>query len=115
MECHSEVWAENVTALGAAGAQLVLAYSSFPVSSHPLLPTVVVTGPSSASGKSFADADVILAAQDEVNQVDSYPAAWYDSMVATVVEVAARRQVPRGNSNGNVHFQLYRGKFGVSV
>lgn len=99
MEAPSAHWVEMLTGLGATGVEVLLTVpGERPAQGHPLVPMLQV-----GLGAGF---DVELASE---------PEGWAEQLLQAVVEVAARRRVPRRFALGDVDFQLTRGLLGVTV
>ena len=102
MATPSTHWVETLTGLGATGVEVLLAApGAHPAQGHPLVPLVQVTTDGDAAGF-----DLTLAGE---------PKGWAEPIMQLVVDVAARRYVPRRLALGDVDFQLTRGLLGVTV
>ena len=116
---HAAVpWAETISALGASGAQLIVALADRPVAGHSFVPTLVCTMHSAAC----PDADVVLVESDAresdgergVGSVQR-AAAWSDVILCAMRDVASRRVVTNAERHGHTAFQISRGRDGVSM
>jgi hypothetical protein len=130
---HAAVpWAETISALGASGAQLIVALADRPVAGHCFVPTLVCATRSGAC----PDADVVLggsgaresdggrgaesgrgrAADADVDlECAERAAVWSDAILRAMRDAASRRVVTNAQRNGHTAFQISRGSVGVSM
>jgi altronate dehydratase len=104
MAAPSGHWVETLTGLGATGVEVLLAYpGERAAQGHPLIPMVQVTAGAAGPRTDF----------DCVLEGDS--AAWAEQLLRQVVDVAARRYVPKLFERHDVDFQITRGLLGMST
>lgn len=112
MDTPTDHHVETITGLGAAGAELILAFvAGPPAQGHPLVPLLQITTSDNpyASGASAADWDLVW---DETMHEG---AAGSDALWSLVQKTAARTYTPRLLAQGNHDFQITRGWLGVSL
>ncbi|MCJ7624912.1 MAG: UxaA family hydrolase, partial [Anaerolineaceae bacterium] len=107
MEMPTTHWSEMITGLGAAGVGVILAHiGAHPMPGHPLLPVLQVSTQGLVAAQYSADLDLSLAGE---------PADWPGQLLDLVLDAFLHRYVPLSTKQGNVHFQMTRGLFGVSL
>ncbi len=107
VETETMHWVENLSGLGACGAQVFLTVvGRTSRQGHVMLPTLQVREAGSASAGSTDDVDAILPAD---------PVAVQREALRLVLSVAAREYRPKAFAAERVDFQLTRGYLGVST
>jgi altronate dehydratase len=107
MEMPTTHWSEMLTGLGAAGVGVILAHvGQHPMPGHPLLPVLQVSAAGLVSAHYSADLDLSL---------EGEPANWPGQILDLVIDAFSHRYVPQSTKQGNLHFQMTRGSFGVSL
>jgi hypothetical protein len=107
VETPTDHWIENLTGLGAAGVEIILSHTGdHPQQGHPLVPFLQVSAEPSVQELYGEDLDLALVGP---------PAAWAESLLNLLVEIASRRQEPLATSQRNTDFQFTRGLLGVSM
>jgi altronate dehydratase len=107
MEVQTDHWAETVGALGATGAEVLLAcVGEQPLQGHPMLPVLQVTANRPSSGTDAGDSDLALTGIPEQD---------VRSMLRLLAEAASGSLTPRATVLGNTSFQISRGLLGVSM
>jgi altronate dehydratase len=107
MEAPTQHWGETLTGLGAAGVELILAHINvYPMTGHPLVPVLQVTGSTEVAEQFRADLDGILQAPHE---------DWSRQLLDLIAGTLSQRYTPRLSALGNTDFQITRGLLGVSL
>ncbi len=107
MEVQTDHWAETMGALGAVGAEILLACcGEHPVQGHPMLPTLQVAAAPPSAASHINDFDLVLkgAPEEDVR-----------SVLRLLALTASGSCVPRATALGNTSFQISRGLLGVSM
>ncbi len=107
MDAPTEHWVERLTGLAATGVDAVIVYADGePVQGHPLVPVLQVAT-TEALGSGWAeDVDLILA----------HPSEGWPSEVARLLHATlAGTYTPVNAREGNVDFQITRGRLGISL
>ena len=106
VDTESRHWVENLTGLGACGAQILVgAVSGHPRQGHPLLPVLQVAGGVSDDRLNPEEVDLVLSPE---------PAGAAEALRRLVVDTAAHSHLPRAIRQGLTDFQITRGRLGVT-
>jgi altronate dehydratase len=104
---ETDHWVENVTGLGACGAQLALTVvKGRPEQGHPLVAVIQSAEPDQRGVVPGDDIDLFLT---------GHPVTDADALLAFAAAVAQNQRVPAAAANGFVDFQLTRGLLGVTT
>ena len=107
MDAPTEHWVERLTGLAATGIEAVLVYAGGePVQGHPLVPVLQMTTADAASVEWVEDFDLILAKPS---------AAWPSEIAKLLHATLAGEYTPVNAREGNVDFQITRGRLGISL
>jgi len=107
MDSPTEHWVERLTGLGATGVEAVIVYANGePVQGHPLVPVLQMTTVDASSSGWAGDLDLILAPPS---------AAWPSEIAKLLHATLSGKYAPVNTREGNVDFQITRGRMGISL
>jgi hypothetical protein len=107
MDSPTEHWVERLTGLGATGVEAVIVYANGePVQGHPLVPVLQMTTADASSSGWAGDLDLILAPPS---------AAWPSEIAKLLHATLSGKYAPVNAREGNVDFQITRGRMGISL
>ncbi len=107
METPTEHWVETLTGLAATGVEVILAaVGAQPMQTHPLVPVVQVTAEPVVAALYGDDLDSALTGD---------ATGWVEQLLDLLVRTLQREYTPRLYQQGNIDFQLTRGRLGVTL